>query len=139
MPETARICRVTHSPAASCPDPILAPLDAGAAPVSGAAAISAQLRALNADARGHARCQADERVLDITAPLVALEGGDAAGGGDSGPAATRLCLLDTPGPNEAGEEGLRFQVGGEPPPHKAAAAQPRERPACGARAHGRGR
>jgi hypothetical protein len=100
---------VTHAPAAACPaGPTLAPPagDAAGAPIAGAAAISARLRALNAEVREHARGPADEAVLDITAPMVALEEG-----GPGGPG-TRLCLLDTPGPNEAGEEGLRFQVGG---------------------------
>lgn len=44
-------------------------------------------------------------VLHIHAPLVALEGC----GADSG--LGRVVLLDTPGPNEAGEEQLKFQVG----------------------------
>lgn len=43
-------------------------------------------------------------VLHIHAPLVALEGC----GADSG--LGRVVLLDTPGPNEAGEEQLKFQV-----------------------------
>lgn len=107
VPETARICRITHAPPAACPAPTLAPLEPGGRPVTGAAAISARLRSLNAEARAHLRSAADERVLDITAPLVAL------GEGGPGGACTRLCLLDTPGPNEAGEEGLRFQVGEE--------------------------
>lgn len=51
------------------------------------------------------RVHVDERVLDISSPLVALEEG-----GAGVAAGTRLCVLDTPGPNEAGEEGLRFQV-----------------------------
>lgn len=47
------------------------------------------------------------QVLDITAPLVVL---DAPGTQDY--AGIKMCLLDTPGPNEAGEEGLKYQVGG---------------------------
>jgi hypothetical protein len=105
VPETARICRVTHARGAA---PSLAPLEPGGEPVAGAAAIAGALHALNAAARGSGG-PADERLLDIAAPLVALEGGDAAGGA-AADAGTRLCLLDTPGPNEAGEEGLRFQV-----------------------------
>lgn len=53
MPETARICRVTHAPGTA---PSLAPLDGEGAAVSGAAAISAHLRELNADARGANGC-----------------------------------------------------------------------------------
>lgn len=46
---------------------------------------------------------ASSSVLDITAPLMGLEGWGAEMG--------RVCLLDTPGPNEAGEEQLKHQVG----------------------------
>ncbi len=62
---------------------------------------------------------ADERLLDIRAHIAGLGlATDAAAAaatqqgaadGANGPP-TRLSLLDTPGPNEAGEEGLRFQV-----------------------------
>jgi hypothetical protein len=45
-------------------------------------------------------------VLNITAPLVVLDKAVCQGYGG-----IKLCLLDTPGPNEAGEEGLKYQVG----------------------------
>ncbi len=45
-------------------------------------------------------------LLHIAAPIVALEGY----GGGAGRVG-RLALVDTPGPNEAGEEQLRAQVG----------------------------
>jgi hypothetical protein len=44
-------------------------------------------------------------VLNITAPLVVLDEPSRQGYGG-----IQLCLLDTPGPNEAGEEGLKYQV-----------------------------
>ena len=69
---------------------------------------------------------ADERVLEITAPFVALSSPSppadataiAADDGDGGdgaapaplPRPPRVSVVDTPGPNEAGEDGLRFQV-----------------------------
>jgi hypothetical protein len=49
--------------------------------------------------------------MRITAPFMVLDGGEELGGGDLH-AGTKLALIDTPGPNEAGEEGLRFQVKG---------------------------
>lgn len=56
------------------------------------------------------------QLLDITAPLVVLEGAASNGASSSSSAnegdysGIKLCLLDTPGPNEAGEEGLKHQV-----------------------------
>ena len=50
----------------------------------------------------------DEAFLNVSVPIAALEGLD---DGMLGPEAVPLQLLDTPGPNEAGEESLRFQVG----------------------------
>jgi len=53
-----------------------------------------------------------DRLLVIRAPIAALrEYGDSqAGGNGAGGQHVRLQLLDTPGPNEAGEEQLRFVV-----------------------------
>ncbi len=58
---------------------------------------------------------ADKGILIVQTPIAALTqyGGDqgtAAGAGGEG--GVRLHLLDTPGPNEAGEDALRFQVRG---------------------------
>lgn len=56
------------------------------------------------------------QILNISAPLVVLDSTAAAAAGASSSAAPpdlsgiQLCLLDTPGPNEAGEEGLKYQV-----------------------------
>lgn len=46
----------------------------------------------------------DEAYLDVTVPIAALEHAQL------GASAVPLQLLDTPGPNEAGEESLKFQV-----------------------------
>ncbi len=50
----------------------------------------------------------DEVLLEIQTPLAAL---------DAQPqhSDVSFALLDTPGPNEFGEEALRFQVGIQPP------------------------
>lgn len=56
------------------------------------------------------------QILNISAPLVVLDSTAAAAAGASSSGAPpdlsgiQLCLLDTPGPNEAGEEGLKYQV-----------------------------
>jgi len=66
--------------------------------------------------RARSALQSDEAFLDVQAPLAALAAAPAAaagaepGGGARARAALPLCLLDTPGPNEAGEDGLRFQA-----------------------------
>jgi len=63
------------------------------------------------------------QVLEISAPLVVLDTGSTSLGCPAAPAGgaataaegqVNLCLLDTPGPNEAGEEGLKYQVRGAP-------------------------
>jgi hypothetical protein len=52
------------------------------------------------------------QILNISAPLVVLDSPPAATEGQEPDlSAIQLCLLDTPGPNEAGEEGLKYQVG----------------------------
>jgi len=74
------------------------------------------LRFLNREVRARSALQSDEAFLDVQAPLAALAAAPAAaagaepGGGARARAALPLCLLDTPGPNEAGEDGLRFQA-----------------------------
>ncbi|GIL46881.1 hypothetical protein Vafri_3748 [Volvox africanus] len=135
VPETARICRITHDAAAR--EPLLRDAS-GKTLARGEADVRARLEQLNSVARGsgesppprHPRGPgsavddqvADEAVgsssagstntgnrggglstvLHISAPLVALEG--------YGTEFGRVTLLDTPGPNEAGEEHLKFQV-----------------------------
>jgi hypothetical protein len=60
------------------------------------------------------------QILNISAPLVVLDDSRAAADTTAassssntapGLSSIQLCLLDTPGPNEAGEEGLKYQVG----------------------------
>jgi hypothetical protein len=62
-------------------------------------------RQLNHLAIAAAAAAAVLQVLNITAPLVVLDEPSRQGYGG-----IKLCLLDTPGPNEAGEEGLKYQV-----------------------------
>ena len=72
------------------------------------------MRFLNREVRARTSLQSDESFLDVQAPLAALAppgAPDQAPAGEAGGrVALPLCLLDTPGPNEAGEEGLRFQA-----------------------------
>ncbi|GLI58627.1 hypothetical protein VaNZ11_000362 [Volvox africanus] len=135
VPETARICRITHDAAAR--EPLLRDAS-GKTLARGEADVRARLEQLNSVARGISEsppprpCRGlgsavDDQVayeaggssstgsnntgsrggglstvLHISAPLVALEG--------YVPEFGRVTLLDTPGPNEAGEEQLKFQV-----------------------------
>lgn len=100
VPETARICRITHDPAAA--EPTLRDPSAGGRTFRGAAAVRARLTELNGDVRSREHQLSDDEVLQIQAPLQALDG--------YGPEFGRVTLLDTPGPNEAGEEQLKHQV-----------------------------
>ena len=72
------------------------------------------MRFLNREVRARTALQSDESFLDVQAPLAALAPpgapDQAPASGAGGRVALPLCLLDTPGPNEAGEEGLRFQA-----------------------------
>eukprot|EP00879_Flechtneria_rotunda_P004959 GHRR01005234.1.p1 GENE.GHRR01005234.1~~GHRR01005234.1.p1 ORF type:complete len:470 (+),score=121.45 GHRR01005234.1:171-1580(+) len=138
VPETARISRILYCPSAIDPEPKLelkqpkspasctsaassaSPFDltralSGASnssdtPVEvlrGAQQIRKHLQQLNKDVRTREHQHKDEQVLNITAPLVVL---DSLESGSADLSGIRLCLLDTPGPNEAGEEGLKYQV-----------------------------
>ena len=97
VPETARICRIVHDRTAA--EPVLTD---GDDTVEGSAAVRRRLHELNDEVRQREHCLFDEEPLSIAAPLAALA--------DQPPIPTELHLLDTPGPNEAGEEGLRYQV-----------------------------
>jgi hypothetical protein len=80
---------------------------------AGAAAIRARLQELNHAVRSRERQLADEQLLQIYCPFAALvggQGGQGQEGQEGGAGAPRVFFLDTPGPNEAGEEGLRHQV-----------------------------
>lgn len=62
------------------------------------------LRYLNREVRTRNHTSSDEAFLDVHVPIAALEDSEV------DPDAVSLQLLDTPGPNEAGEESLKFQV-----------------------------
>ncbi len=62
------------------------------------------LRYLNREVRTRNHQASDEGFLDVRIPVAALETFE------QDPAAVSLQLLDTPGPNEFGEEALKHQV-----------------------------
>jgi hypothetical protein len=76
--------------------------------MSPAHAAGEHLRYLNREVRTRDYLASDEAALDVSVPIAALEG--LADAQLLGPGGVPLQLLDTPGPNEAGEESLRFQV-----------------------------
>lgn len=111
VPETARMCRITHN--AALREPLLHDA-AGKTLKYGEVEVRSCLQQLNRAARTNngpgddSGCNGGvfggpSSVLHMSAPLVALEG--------FGPEFGRVTLLDTPGPNEAGEEQLKHQVG----------------------------
>lgn len=59
------------------------------------------MRALNLEARNRQHTKADEQPLVLKAPVAVLAA-------QQGTQAINLELLDTPGPNEAGQEHLRL-------------------------------
>ena len=65
------------------------------------------LRYLNREVRTRNHQASDEGFLDVRMPVAALESFEL------DPAAVSLQLLDTPGPNEFGEEALKHQVGSQ--------------------------
>lgn len=66
--------------------------------------IREHLRYLNREVRTRKHLSSDEAYLDVQVPIASLEAAEV------DPEAVSLQLLDTPGPNEAGEESLKFQV-----------------------------
>ncbi|GIL70787.1 hypothetical protein Vretimale_3881 [Volvox reticuliferus] len=135
VPETARICRITHD--ASAREPLLRDAT-GKILARGEADVRTRLQQLNTVARG-SRGSPPSRHPDSLGPAVEDQAADGAGGSSStgsyntgsgggglstvldisaplkalegyGPEFGRVTLLDTPGPNEAGEEQLKFQV-----------------------------
>jgi tRNA U34 5-carboxymethylaminomethyl modifying GTPase MnmE/TrmE len=107
IPETARICRITHTPLLDGEEPVLYDSSRGtpAETVIGEAAIRRHLGNLNREVRTREHQLSDEVLLDIQLPIRALAGHAGEGHND-----VAFQLLDTPGPNESGEEALRFQV-----------------------------
>lgn len=99
IPETARIVRVRHKPAAD--EPVLEKASAKIA--TGVTKIRDALRSLNASQREADATPAEDELI-LTAPLVCLAGRSL---GEQ-----RFEVLDTPGPNEAGADILRERVDG---------------------------
>ncbi|KAK9830273.1 hypothetical protein WJX72_010744 [[Myrmecia] bisecta] len=100
VPETARISCITHTALAANEQPLLV---VNGTSHYGDSNIRAQLQYLNQEVRLRAHRQSDEAFLDIRAPVAALSASESTPG-------VAFRLLDTPGPNEAGEEALKFQV-----------------------------
>lgn len=139
VPETARIIAISHADVAEPRLSYTGP-DGAAVEVEGAAAIHEHLRQLNAFARGSERAlAADERPLEIEVAVAALAGIPAGAPGSrltildtpgkpflaasvpqTAPDLPGQCqpvqpMLPTPplvtqGPNEAGEDALRYKV-----------------------------
>lgn len=114
VPETARIVRVQHAPERTTPLLSYTAGGGGHVEIEGAALVRDHLRHLNAAARsagantpgggGLLSPTAAEAPLTISAPIAAL--GIAA----PGRVQQRVALLDSPGPNEAGQDALKFKV-----------------------------
>lgn len=105
VPETARICRISHASSCEIDQPQLLDKSLGVDIIqSGEDAIRSHLQNLNTKVRLRSHQLSDEVLLDIRVPLVALEQQLQQHGNMS------FALLDTPGPNEFGEEALRSQV-----------------------------
>lgn len=104
VPETARITRITHSPGQAelvdntADQPKI---------VTGEEDIKAYLRYLNSETRTRNHMLSDETYLDLKIPIAALQGSDEA---TAAAQTVTIRLLDTPGPNEAGEVALKAQV-----------------------------
>ena len=76
--------------------------------ITGEADIKAYLQYLNSEVRMRDHHLSDETYLDLKIPIAALKAYD-----DEAIARdVTVCLLDTPGPNEAGEVALKAQVHG---------------------------
>lgn len=94
--------RITHTPGtaelvdSSHPEPKV---------ITGEEDIKTYLRYLNTETRSRAHSHSDETLLDLRIPVTAF---DRCVQGAAPEVAVRL--LDTPGPNEAGETALKAQV-----------------------------
>ena len=105
VPETARITRITHTPGqALLVDKAAEPIKT----ITGEEEIKAYLRHLNSEARARTHLLTDETYLDLSIPIAALQ---ADAKGTEAAQTVTIRLLDTPGPNEAGETALKAQVG----------------------------
>ena len=100
VPETARITRITHTPYQA---QLLDNTSGQNKVVTGEEDIKAYLRYLNSEARMRDHLLRDETYLDLQIPIAALRDRNDTQG-------VTIRLLDTPGPNEAGEVALKAQV-----------------------------
>eukprot|EP00854_Cymbomonas_tetramitiformis_P007094 gene7094-8463_t len=97
VPETARICRVVHTNAAEVS------LQDNEYTLEGSQTVRDHLRNLNHQARENAGYRLADEELVLRAPVRALAS-------ESAHNSTELHIFDTPGPNEAGQENLRYEV-----------------------------
>ncbi len=102
VPETARITRITHT---SGQAELVDNKFGQSKIVTGEEEIKAYLRYLNGEARTRDHLLSDETYLDLKIPIAALEGSC-----EEAAQSVTIRLLDTPGPNEAGEVALKAQV-----------------------------
>jgi hypothetical protein len=109
VPETSRIVALEHSAAtAGGAQPRLSyAADGATVCIEGAPAIREHLRELNAEAR---EAGSASGFLAREAPLHASVAFTALAGVPAEQLGGRLCVLDTPGPNEDGQEQLRHKV-----------------------------
>ncbi|KAL4419401.1 hypothetical protein ABPG77_003375 [Micractinium sp. CCAP 211/92] len=118
--ETARIVRLQHAPARTLPLLSYPIPGGGRVQVEGVPLVREHLRQLNAAARnsnaggsagspGGGAAAPEEAALVIEAPIAALAAASEAAAGE-GQLHPRVALLDTPGPNEAGQAQLRHKV-----------------------------
>ncbi|KAI7841857.1 hypothetical protein COHA_004386 [Chlorella ohadii] len=109
VPETSRIVALEHSAATAAGAPPRLSYAAHGATVSieSAPAIREHLRELNAAAR---ESGSGSGFLAMEAPLHASVAFTALSGVPPEQLGGRLCVLDTPGPNEDGQEQLRYKV-----------------------------
>lgn len=103
VPETARITRITHTMG---PAELVDNTSGQSKIITGEEDIRAYLQYLNSEIRMRDHQLSDETYLDLRIPIAALKAYD-----DEAIARdVTIRLLDTPGPNEAGEVALKAQV-----------------------------
>lgn len=103
MPETARITRITH--ALGCAE-LVDSTSGQNKVITGEEDIKSYLRYLNSETRTRDHLLSDETYLDLKTPIAALKDNNA----ETASPDVTIRLLDTPGPNEAGEIALKAQV-----------------------------
>lgn len=103
VPETARITRITHTVGQA---ELVDNTSGQSKSITGEEDIRAYLHYLNSEIRMRDHQLSDETYLDLKIPIAALKAYD-----DEAIAHdVTIRLLDTPGPNEAGEVALKAQV-----------------------------